>query len=397
MRGPVVGFREGFEADAECFIWVIRHDFQQAGTTLYMFKVETIGIDFVHKALFNKLETMVIITGSKCSSHNVIQIGCKDNATFVKQFQRGLTFFCRSCERPGFSYIYTMEFYPDLTFNIMRTFLLCFLLLPVFIKAQSIVPVAPESLTGVSVGTAEYYDIESVMEYNEDADMFIEYGFNALMVQYIILGDAKLKVEAYLMQSAEAAFGAWSVSVSGCQQRDSAMAYDCGSLYRYQCAYGKLYISVSSETGSEAVRSLFVPLARVLVQNNPQQPFYLPEPFNQPAMKKSRNTLTYTKGLIGMQNVLIPWQELFPGVEAGVYAIILPRGEYEIYFARIRFATPDSKMRFLGLAGLLDNGVPVPNTNTNDGLYREFSEIDMQTIYFLQSQEPWPINAVIAP
>jgi hypothetical protein len=37
----------------------------------------------------------------------------------------------------------------------------------------------------------------------------------------------------------------------------------------------------------------------------------------------------------------------------------------------------------------------MPNTNTNDGLYREFQQLDEQTIYFLQSQEPWPISAVI--
>jgi hypothetical protein len=281
--------------------------------------------------------------------------------------------------------------------SMMRTLLFIFLLIPAVLQAQGINPIISGDLPDAAAGEAENYGIESVLEYNEDAGVFIEFGFSTLMVQRITWQSLSLKAEVYRMQSAEAAFGAWSVSVPRCLQRDSVIPFDCSSLYQYQCAYGNFYISITCETGSEKARLLCIPVAQAIMKNNPQELFMLPEPFNRPQLKKARQTLVFTGGPVGMQNVLIPWQDLFFGVEAGTYSIILPHDGYDIYFARIRFATPDSRMRFFGLAGLLDNGVPVPNTNTNDGLYREYRDIDGQTIYFLQSQEPWPIDAVIAP
>jgi hypothetical protein len=39
--------------------------------------------------------------------------------------------------------------------------------------------------------------------------------------------------------------------------------------------------------------------------------------------------------------------------------------------------------------------VPIPNATTSDHRYHEYKQVDPQTIYFLQSQEPYPIDAVL--
>jgi hypothetical protein len=256
-------------------------------------------------------------------------------------------------------------------------------------------PVTSEDFPDARVGTIGTYDATSVMEYNDEADLFIELGFKSLMVQEIVWDNAKIKAEVYQMETPEAAFGAYSVSVLKCAQRDTLISYDCNDMYQYQASYGSLYIIISSESGSKAASARYLPVANSVMQRNPQQRFELPEPFNQPLLKKSRKNLVYAQGTLGLQNIQIPWQELFLLVRFRMYAITLANNESDFYFGRINFATPDDMARFLRLAGLMEGGVPIPNTNTNNGIYREYRQIDNLTIYFLQSQEPWPISAVI--
>jgi len=282
-------------------------------------------------------------------------------------------------------------------FDIMWKITCMFLLLTLNGLSQAIIPVATGDRPDALVLQPAFYDIETVWSYNNGADLIVEFGFNSLMVQEIVWGNERIRMEVYRMMSPEGAFGVYSLSVLNCTQRDTLCSYDCNKPFQYQAAYGNLYISISSESGSASTSRHFLPAAKALMQRNLQIGLELPEPFNSPLMKKGRKNLVYIQGQTALQNSLFPWQDLFLGVRFGMYAILLANPESEMYFARIRFETPDDKMRFLGFAGLMKGNVPVPNTNTNDGLYREFMQLDDLTIYFLQSQEPWPISAVIAP
>jgi hypothetical protein len=277
----------------------------------------------------------------------------------------------------------------------MRTILFIFMLIPVMTLAQPVMPLTPDDFPGAIVGKADSYDIASLLEYNETADVFIEYGFRSLIVQEINWDKAKIKVEVYLMMTPEAAFGIYSTSVLKCLQRDTLTGYDCNGKFQYQASYGNLYISVTSESGSDSARARYLPVARAVMKKNPQQVFQLPVPFDQPLLKKGRKNLVYVQGPLSLQNILFPWQDLFTGIDFGMYAMVVANPTSDIYFARIQFAIPDGVFRFLRLAGLMQGDAPVPNTSTNDGLYREFRQIDSQTIYFLQSQDPWPISAVV--
>lgn len=279
----------------------------------------------------------------------------------------------------------------------MLKFLLIFFLLPFPALSQQILPVTPGDFPDAIVSSPELYDLTSILEYNNEADLFMEFGFTSLMVQNITWKDATLKVEVYQMGTPEGAFGAYTLSVIECLHRDTLGTYDCEHAYQYQAAYGNLYLSVTSQSGSEAARIRYREVATAVMHSNPQQDLSLPQPFNLPHLQPWRKNLVYIRGPIGLQNSLYPWQEIFLSVRFGMYAIYRPDPKNGIYLARITFETNDDLMRFLGLAGLILNGVPVPNTSTNDGLYREFQQLDDLSVYFLQSQEPWPINAVLNP
>jgi hypothetical protein len=279
----------------------------------------------------------------------------------------------------------------------MRKIILVLLLLPVLLTAQTYSPLMPGDFPDAIVSTPDLYDLQSVLAYNSDADVFLEFGLQSLTVQEITWDQAKLKVEVYQLRSPESAFGAYSLSVVNCLQRDSSGSYDCNNRYQYQAAYGNLYFSISSESGSDAARSHYLPVAKSIMQRNPQQILVLPDPFNNPRMKQWRKNLVYIQGPVGLQNSLYPWQDIFLSVRFGMFAIYQPGEKNGIYLARIVFENPGDQLRFLTLAGLIQDGVAIPNTGTNDGIYRAYNQIDSQSIYFLQSQEPWPIEAVTDP
>jgi len=276
-----------------------------------------------------------------------------------------------------------------------RLILLWFTLtMPFLTMAQTIRPLAAENFPDGVVGSATYYNLESLNGYSDEADLYTEAGFRSLMVQDVIWSKLKFRVEVYQMDAPESAFGMLSLSGTRCMVRDTLVPNDCFSLYQYQCAIGNLYVTVGNETGSNLARSMYLPIARVVMELNPGAPLSLPDPFKNATLKKCRNNLVYIEGFTGLQNSLFPWQDIFLGVRFGMFATYFTSPDSEIYFARIWFESPADRARFLTLAGLMLNGAPVPNTNTNDGIYREFSVVDDLTIYFLQSQLPYPISAV---
>jgi hypothetical protein len=279
----------------------------------------------------------------------------------------------------------------------MRKLIFILLLLPAGALSQDIMPVSGTDFPEAIVSAPVTYNPESLTGYNNDGDLFIEFGFISLMVQEISWTNAKIKVEVYLMGSPEAAFGVYSLSFAGCLMRDTICSYDCNNIYQYQAASGNLYISITGESGSGADRDHYLPVAKSVMQRNPQQTFELPDPFNFPGMKSPEKSLVYLQGPIGLLNSPYPWQEIFLTFRFGMYAIYQPGQTDGTYFARILFESPAEMRRFLGLAGLMPEGVPVSSTSNSEGIYRAFQQLDDLTIYFLQSQEPCPIDVFTAP
>ena len=278
----------------------------------------------------------------------------------------------------------------------MKRLFYLLLFLPVTLCSQGIFPLTESDLTGALVTRTENYSLETIFGYQSSgADLLVEFGFNSLLVQEIICKNEKFKMEVYQMKSPEGAFGMYSLSLVNCALRDTLNPYDCATKYQYQAAYGPLYISVTSESGSLFAVNYYYQIAGTFMQRNPQKNMTLPEPFDLPRLKEYRKNLVFINGPIGLQNSLFPWQDLFLAVNFAMYAIILPDPKADIYFARITFPTPGDLTRFLGYAGLLKLNMPINNCTTPDGIYHEYKPVDGQTIYFLQRQEPYPIDAII--
>ncbi len=284
--------------------------------------------------------------------------------------------------------------------RILSGSVLLLLLLPLPLRSQGLFPLAAGDIAGAAITRTDNYDQQGLFTYlsGGGSDLCIELGFGSLLVQEISFPDDRLKLEVYGMNSPEAAFGLYSLSTVQCIVRDTMNPYDCTSRYQYQTAYGNLYINITSETGSEFAIRQYCPLAQKVMTKNPGKSLRLPEPFDTPRMKASRKNLIFAEGPIGVQNSLFPWQDLFIGINFSMYSIILPAPVADIYFARISFPTPRDLSLFLGFAGLMQGVVPRPNFTNSDGLYREFQQVkpdDPLSIYFLQSQEPYPVYSLL--
>jgi hypothetical protein len=247
---------------------------------------------------------------------------------------------------------------------------------------------------GMILTDTDTYDSEGLQNFINDYPVILEYGFSRLLVQKMEINGIRFTLNAYLMNSSEAAFGLYSVWKLNCDLQDTLTSFDCLTRYQYQAAYGPFYINLTNDAGLPATRQTSLELAGKFMEMNPQELFTLPGVFNAPSFNGYRNRIVFLNGMNAMQASPLTWQNLVVAVRFGMYAVILKGDEYDIYFARITFPAPGDMITFLSHAGLTQNGIPIPSVTTPDFIYREYSEAGSQTIYFLQAAEPWPISAL---
>jgi len=224
--------------------------------------------------------------------------------------------------------------------------------------------------------------------------VFLEYGLKDLLVQDLRWKEEHVVLEAYEMPDAVSAYGIFSVSLNGCIAKDSLTSFDCFSLSGYQCAYGRFYLRISSESPSAGDNEFFSFLARKFFFNNPDSLFKLPAVFMQDPFRKYPRHPFCTMGILGVQHTPIPWQDLFILVRNTMFAVILPL-DWNVYFARISFTDASDRNTFLKRAGFIKGYSAFPNITTPDGLYREFRQIDETTIYFLECRQPFSISSLV--
>ncbi|TSA26385.1 MAG: hypothetical protein D4R67_07890 [Bacteroidetes bacterium] len=279
-----------------------------------------------------------------------------------------------------------------------------FFLLPLIISFlistsvfSQVQPLTGNELPGAILSGTSTYDPQSIWNYSGDAaPVLSEYGFNSLLVQNFTVGQENFMLQAYLMNTPEAAYGMYSTSILKCSVQDSITSWDCLAQSQYQAAYGPFYIVITNESGPASLPYSYTIMQKFMLLN-PQTPLKLPDVFDAPAFEGNRNQVDFVSGMLGMQNSLLGWENLIVGVRFAMFAVILPDPRGEIYFAQISFPTQADLYNFLTRAKLMQNGVPVQAYNNYGFLFREFTPVDPSnplTIYFLQCTQPVSIAEV---
>ncbi|MCK4464178.1 MAG: hypothetical protein KAU83_00580 [Bacteroidales bacterium] len=160
------------------------------------------------------------------------------------------------------------------------------------------------------------YEGSSLWGYiNGGADIYLEYGFDKVLVQDINRNEKNYKIDIYFMEDSTAAFGIFSVSQFLCKNDNSLCQWYCSTPYHIQMACGNKYISIINEKGSKESYQFSKKLADILIDKYNTGNYFLPGLFNHDELKKHQNQVKLIKGPLGLQNGFPEWSDKFENIE----------------------------------------------------------------------------------
>jgi hypothetical protein len=129
-------------------------------------------------------------------------------------------------------------------------------------------------LPGIEITKTRTFTAESLYGYmNGGAELYLEYGFDTLVVTEVASGNNDIKIEFYCMSDAEAAFGIFSVSRFRCNGGPKLTVHQCRSAYQLQFCKGSYYVSIINDTGTDAEQKTANEIAGLLIRNIADPPF----------------------------------------------------------------------------------------------------------------------------
>lgn len=186
---------------------------------------------------------------------------------------------------------------------IYRFLLYCLLFVPSLALAQpaDFLSVQKTGIDNYKVETANYYDGKSLWGYmNGGADLYLEYGFEGLLVQEITYNNIPVKCEIYKMKEPLSAFGIFSVQRHNCKQILGFKTMHCFNTYQFQIAKGNYYISIINQAGTPAAQLISNKLAEEFANQISDREIQFPD---HPYFADKRGKLIYLKGEISLSNV----------------------------------------------------------------------------------------------
>jgi hypothetical protein len=156
-------------------------------------------------------------------------------------------------------------------------------------------------LSDYKIVAENYYDGKSLWGYmNGGADLYLEYGFEGLLVQEITYKDIPVKCEIFKMKDPLSAFGIFSVQRHNCKTIAAFKTMHCFNNYQIQIVKGDYYVSLINQTGTASAQDISKELAEKF--DNQIQTSEIPFP-NHPYFADKSNKLIYLKGEISLSNV----------------------------------------------------------------------------------------------
>lgn len=164
---------------------------------------------------------------------------------------------------------------------------------------------------GLKVLTERLFTSESLFGYmNGGAELYLEYGFDTLLVSEIEWEGESFKVEIFDMAGVEEAFGIYSVSLFRCNKTGVVTPVSCLSQYQLQLCKGDAYINVINNSGSEKGSGMALQIGEWLAERLYGETFD-PALFIPGELPPDYDRLVLIKGPIGSYNGAPEWEQLF--------------------------------------------------------------------------------------
>ncbi len=179
--------------------------------------------------------------------------------------------------------------------------------------AQSaLVPRSLAGMDGIESAHSRTFTEASLYGYiNGGAELYLEYGFDTLLVTELVIDGSDIKAEVYRMKDPEAAFGIFSVSRFRCNSGAKLTEHLCRSAYQLQFCKGPFYVSIINDTGSEADQKRSADLATLMIGNIPEPSFdprgFYPDAIDEETMRSAvlvRGPLGIFNGIPGLSDRL---------------------------------------------------------------------------------------------
>ncbi|KAF0151000.1 MAG: hypothetical protein FD143_2336 [Ignavibacteria bacterium] len=205
-----------------------------------------------------------------------------------------------------------------------------------------------EDLVGGKILRAEYYAGDALWGIiNGGADIYLEYGFDKLLLQEVEWNGINFRVEFYRMIDPISAFGIFSVSHFKCGRQDTLSKYVCITPFQVQCALGRFYVSIANDKGNSEAERLTINLFEKILARSKEKLFEIPERFTKPEFASRLKNLKVIKGPLGFQNSFQAWSDKFEQFRNyTVYILPNEHGEYS-YSAIIQFALKEDLKQFI--------------------------------------------------
>lgn len=212
------------------------------------------------------------------------------------------------------------------------------ILLTLTVAAQSAASIPSLSgLPGSELKMSRTFSENSLYGYiNGGAELYLEYGFDTLVVTELTSGESDIRVEIYRMKDDEAAFGIFSVSRFRCNGGPKLTDHMCRSAYQLQFCKGPFYVSIVNDTGSEADLRVSNEITTYLLDHI-ADPSFRPDAFfatgvNEEAMKSA----VLVRGPLGLFNGIPTLSDIMG--EATGYSALIVREENKT-IASMRFVS----------------------------------------------------------
>lgn len=180
------------------------------------------------------------------------------------------------------------------------------------------------------------------------ADIYLEYGFDKLLLQEVEWKKVNFRIEFYRMIDPTAAYGIFSVSHFKCSKSDTLSKYVCITPFQVQSALGRFYISIANDKGTKEAGELTIKLFDFVLSKNKEALFQIPDRFEKDDFVKSVRNLKVIKGALGFQNGFPIWSEKFESF-SNYIVYLLPEdfGEKLSYYALIKFSSETDLQNFI--------------------------------------------------
>jgi hypothetical protein len=240
--------------------------------------------------------------------------------------------------------------------------------------------------------TQTYADKELYGYIDGGAEIYREFGFVILSVQFLEYEKNDLVLEIYQMNNVKAAFGIYSVSSRNCPALEALTRWSCKNPYQISFTRGPFYITITNYHGTPEMEKISQQIAKSILGKISEPDFRVPQLIDQPAFLPFIRQLKFIAGPLGVQNAYPEWSKYFDPISS-FSGFILPmeKGSDRAIFSKISFVHQDDFRKFYRAIGFsaLDSRNSWQLKSNQDGTIW-LKPLDQQNVFIIQASESFP-------